>query len=410
MESLEQHLAATYTMPPRTLRTYEGRFVAPDDANQAEVRFMTPAGAAVAVGSVSFAATAEALVNSDLRVLQSGVPNGWTVTSQSPVTFTVIPVAGGAELRNSGSTEVNVAQVVSVKGGQIFSVEFQGRCLLPSLNQQNPRIELSWFKVDGTSTGTNAFLEFKTNDFDVLIYTGTSPAEAVQSQVRLVMPAGTTLLMRRLSLQFPQMHSIPLIFIGQSPGQLTITDLRVAYEKQVAAVPKIPSGGLCSPTTPGQSAGSPGTCYCQSCRRQQSMIRTQARQTQAGRPAVIGQCVQCGSTVIRLGGSVVEDAPPLSFPTLHAHSKSDRMRTATGQGRQRASPESEPLPLTTLAGIGPAREKQLREAGIDSVHKLAMADPAAVANALTGVSAENAPHFIDEAKKLLSERPEVPKR
>jgi predicted flap endonuclease-1-like 5' DNA nuclease len=114
--------------------------------------------------------------------------------------------------------------------------------------------------------------------------------------------------------------------------------------------------------------------------------------------------------VIRVGGRLAEDAPPLPFPLLHAHRKPDRIRKATGEDQRRASPESEPLPLTAIAGIGPAREKQLREAGIDSVQKLAMADPDVVTNALTGVSAENAPHFIEEAKKLLSERPEVAKR
>ena len=59
------------------------------------------------------------------------------------------------------------------------------------------------------------------------------------------------------------------------------------------------------------------------------------------------------------------------------------------------------LPLTAVRGIGPNRARELNRLGIYSVRELAAARPQVVAKALTGVSLSNAPHIIDEARKLL---------
>jgi len=52
-------------------------------------------------------------------------------------------------------------------------------------------------------------------------------------------------------------------------------------------------------------------------------------------------------------------------------------------------------------GIGKKRAEKLQEAGINTVEDLAAADPADVAQALRGVSAENAAILIEHAKTKL---------
>jgi predicted flap endonuclease-1-like 5' DNA nuclease len=79
-------------------------------------------------------------------------------------------------------------------------------------------------------------------------------------------------------------------------------------------------------------------------------------------------------------------------------------RTASQPSRPaggRTAPPKPGPPLTDIPGIGKAREEQLKRSGIHSVRELAAARPEIVAGALTGVSLENAPHFITAARNLL---------
>jgi len=57
--------------------------------------------------------------------------------------------------------------------------------------------------------------------------------------------------------------------------------------------------------------------------------------------------------------------------------------------------------LTDISGIGQARAEQLREAGFDSIGKLVIASPEAIATVLKNVSLETATKIINEAKKAL---------
>jgi predicted RecB family nuclease len=55
-----------------------------------------------------------------------------------------------------------------------------------------------------------------------------------------------------------------------------------------------------------------------------------------------------------------------------------------------------------VLGIGKARARQLKRAGIKSVRNLAGADPEYVAGAVRGVSLDNAALLIEHAKKILA--------
>jgi predicted RecB family nuclease len=57
-------------------------------------------------------------------------------------------------------------------------------------------------------------------------------------------------------------------------------------------------------------------------------------------------------------------------------------------------------PLTEIGGIGKTRAQRLTKMGIDSMEKLAKAEPQKVAKAL-GISSESAAKFIATAKALM---------
>ena len=59
-------------------------------------------------------------------------------------------------------------------------------------------------------------------------------------------------------------------------------------------------------------------------------------------------------------------------------------------------------PLTEVLGIGDRRARKLKRAGIKSVRNLAGADPEYVAEAVGGVSRDNAVRLIQHAKELLA--------
>ena len=65
-------------------------------------------------------------------------------------------------------------------------------------------------------------------------------------------------------------------------------------------------------------------------------------------------------------------------------------------------PEETPASvLTQIKGIGPGMAQRLGELGIWSLGDLAAADPAALADALSGVSAKRAREWVEQARDLV---------
>ncbi|TXT56659.1 MAG: hypothetical protein BAJATHORv1_20249 [Candidatus Thorarchaeota archaeon] len=67
---------------------------------------------------------------------------------------------------------------------------------------------------------------------------------------------------------------------------------------------------------------------------------------------------------------------------------------------KKASNNQEEPKLSDISGVGPKLQKSLIAAGIDSVEKLAIADPAMLAEDVDGVGAATAKKIVKAAKKL----------
>lgn len=394
--TFEQALAST--QPPVLHRS---RLSAPDGTVQAEVRFTVPAGGLAAVGLVSLSGTSAVLTNSDLQILQSGVPAGWTLTPKGAA-VSISQVEGGIEIQNGGAATAELVQTSSLQAGQKFTVQLAGRAVRQPQAQQNPGIELHWLKDDGSAAGTSTVFEIQPQDFDHLAGGDTVPKNTTRAEVHVVIPSATSLIIGQLSVESLQTTKVPVSFIAQSPGELTISALQVGYEKTAPPKPAIPSGGLASPTPPNRSPGEPtGDCHCPCCGNDTKRSGVSSVNTLAGKPGTIGTCINCGAMVVRLGGSLVAGAPRLSLPLVSRTFRASLVSKARTRGPGRSTPTKVQLPLTAVRGIGPNREKELRKSGIHSIRELAAARPEVVARALTGVSISNAPHIIEEARKLL---------
>ncbi|HAA33601.1 MAG TPA: hypothetical protein DCE56_45085, partial [Cyanobacteria bacterium UBA8553] len=71
---------------------------------------------------------------------------------------------------------------------------------------------------------------------------GNVPDGATAAEIRLIQPkAQGELLVKSVSLSQADVVSVPLIFLSEAPGELTVSELRVAYDLPEPPAPPKPS-------------------------------------------------------------------------------------------------------------------------------------------------------------------------
>lgn len=443
-----------------TLLLHHVRLTAPEGANQAEVRFTVPASALAAIDCVSMAATTEIVQNSNLALRKQGQLDNWALAHGTGAGLSLIAVKGGIQMRNAGSGAADLVQEVSASPGRPFVLEFQGQAAGQGTSQSNSRLEVRWFKDDGSPTGSPTVLEIASSGFGSSTATGKSPDEATKAEIHLLVPARTTQDVKRISLRFLTTRSVPMNFISQAPGELSVSDLQVAFENVEPSPPPISGTGLCKPTRQGQEPGEPpnNNSFCCSCEEEHPVAEMKLLKTDAGRPATLVQCANCGAASVSFAGKPADAARPLILQPLSinrtvvrplgfanlsidigtaapestiAETRPDATDSTTAQAAATSvtnlpdnanveiptfgaipleETEAKKVTATELTetplqihikGISEKRIRQLAEIGIDSVEKLANSTPKIVGT-VRGVSEKMAARFILDANNLLS--------
>jgi hypothetical protein len=384
------------------------RLMGPVGADQAEVRLSVPTGGEAAIDLVSLIATAEAVANADFKLLQDGQLADWTLSPGITPGVSVLEADEGIQVQNAGAVTAELIQTVVARGDERFVLEFLGRTMRRSV-QTNPHLELRWLKADKSLAGSPIIVvQIPPEGLDSLGATGTTPTETTQVEIHLVVPAGTTQDVSRISLRFLAPNIVPVSFIAQAPGELTVSDVRIAFEQVEPAAPPVPDRGLCLPTPPGRQPGetSSGCCFCHRCKSEQTLVEPKPVVTPAGRPALAGRCATCGNELVRFGGPRIPGVPPFSLQRFPAHSPilvRSPLRTGTAAA-ERTSLTAEvvaSIPLTAISGIGEVRARRLTEIGIDSLEKLAETSPQHVAQ-IEGIDEKMATEFITSAQLLVA--------
>lgn len=379
------------------------RLNSPPGAVQAEVRFLVPPGGEAFLSRASLTATSEAVENSRLRLAERNLPAGWTAAGEAG-RLSFQPGETAAELVNDGFEAVELRQTVPVEDQAEFLL--QARSLQLSANGEAPRLELRWLDADGQPLeAPPERLTFASADFVAAARRGMPPEGASSAQLSLLLPPRSRLTVEQISLTFEEALEVPLTFIAQSPGELTVAEPRVAFDRFPPPRTPLTESGLCSPTPPGLEPGEKcEECYCACCR---SMVKPRGMQpavTSSGRSAQAGSCPRCRAPVVRMGGA---PGPAASSAFRRLPPSSHRLPLLTARERifqeDRPSVAENPPPflLTDIQGIGNARSRRLSEAGIETVEQLAAASPGRVADATGTVTAES---FIRQAKALLAQR------
>ena len=214
---------------------------------------------------------------------------------------------------------------------------------------------------------------------DTAIASGTAPKDSTNVELHVVVPPKTTLHVKQVSLRHTTTTTVPVKFIAEAPGDLTVSDVQLSFEQSEPWAPAIGPGGLCN--APRRREVSPAkerdSCYCHKCRTGNAHDGSDGCSDEAGRPATKARCSSCKSQVVRAGGPLIVGVEALSRQSTGAPVM------VSSVGLNLPIPESQavgPAPqLTDIRGIGQARAKQLTEIGIDSVAKLAASTPETVA-------------------------------
>jgi len=218
---------------------YEVRLSAPDQAVKAELRFAQPPHGFLLLGNVSFAPTLQALNNTSFQRWEvDRLPSAWVHLGGSvePLLDREARQILGANLLGDGPEGTILVQTVKVVAGDSYEMRVRARPRGPIVGdpevrpvQERARLEFRW-RTDG-SLGEPVILLLDGRGFHTQAWAGTAPVRANQAEVRLVQPQGRgNLLVEELSLARTDMVSVPFTFLAEVPGELTVSDLRVAYD------------------------------------------------------------------------------------------------------------------------------------------------------------------------------------
>jgi hypothetical protein len=398
-----------------SLPLHSEQMPAPKGATQAEVRFVVPIGVAAAIDNVSFHATTEAVVNSDFSLREEDRLAGWSLSPGAARGISLLAIDSGVRLQNAGTETVELVQTIPIPANrsqlfelQLFELQVESQ-VLRSKTDGNPRVEVHWLK-DGVALADEMVLDIPMESFSALRANGTSPETATQAEIHLIVPPGATQELRRVSMTFTPTVAVPLAFVAQTSGELTVSALRVAFERAKTPRPAIPNTGLFMPGPAEVNGEGPDEhgCFCACCKSTEPMTNATPMTTESGRPVQVGGCTTCGDRLVRFGGPVTPNAPRFTFRNEIAVKPvvlMGSLPTLAGSQREEIHAVAHPQPLTAIDRIGEARERRLRAAGIDSVAKLAATPPKKVVEVLApGVSERMARKFIQDAADLAREQ------
>ncbi|HEU0292212.1 MAG TPA: choice-of-anchor R domain-containing protein [Anaerolineales bacterium] len=237
---------------------FETNVTAPLTAIQAEVRLVQQSPGSFRLYNVSFAPTLEGLANGSFALWKIdsnynliAPPLGWI---SSGLIEPLDPSTGGAKLRGGGPEEATLSQTIDVIAGEMYKVQVSAYLESPSADgvttQRRSRAQLRWFGESGP-IGAPVILPLDGHDFPLHASTGVAPEGAKQAEIRLIQPTEQgNLLVESVSFTRIDLIDVPLIFLAETPGELTLSNLRVTYD-----LPQLPEIGPAEAPSSGQAPG-----------------------------------------------------------------------------------------------------------------------------------------------------------
>lgn len=294
---------------------------APEGATQAEIRFVVPELNLIVIDNVSLKGTGNVLSTSvpaqQATPAVEAPPGGWQTSLPLDIPgLTVSDQAGVLTVSNHTAETLLLSQSAAVAGGLPYTLEAAGIFYQPLNDAASPVLTLHWQHENGTPSGPADQLILDPVTEGLAQIEGNVPADTSNVQVDLLMAPGTDLVLHRLVLQNTEVTDVPFTFVAESPGEISLSDVKVAYEILPLPRPPVPAEGLCSATPPGQLPGQVehDCCYCPCCKEEASLEPGQ-RITTRGIGFTIGNCSDCGTMLVRSGGALTAEVRSISLRT-----------------------------------------------------------------------------------------------
>lgn len=237
---------------------YETRLSAPPDAVKAELSFVNSFSKqyALILENVAFTPTSSSFRNSQFRQWESEsntdnqLPagwkslGGWIVKATDDETGQII----GVQLLGDSPEEAVLVQTAEIVATERYELQINGRSLSLSnsnpetqLIQQRTRVELHWLDKSSNSIDTPVIIPLDGRDFPAHTWVGNAPAAATSAEIRIIKPKNQgDLLVEFISFARADLVWVPLIFLSETPGELTVSKLRVAYDLPESSQPTPP--------------------------------------------------------------------------------------------------------------------------------------------------------------------------
>jgi hypothetical protein len=216
---------ATTARPTLALVAHSGAFMAPVGAAQAEVRFTALAGVAALLDRVSLTATNNVLTNERLVPSSEEVLSGWTITPASASGVSAVQNADGVRIANAGSGDVVIAQRVHVDATTTYELTILAGT---ASSKASATIGVAFLAAQDVVTGAPVIVVIGASGSDRAVALATPPAGTTTAEIRLQLPPAASVDVRSISWAPRAQVEVPLTFIAQSPGELTISPTGVS--------------------------------------------------------------------------------------------------------------------------------------------------------------------------------------
>jgi len=410
----------------RPLRPHRRWVTPPPGTASVEVRFRTPAGA-VEVAAASLACTPDPVVNGDFRLPLWGVDGGWSADADARAVVRDEP-GGGVRVRAAGPGCAELRQEVEVAPGTPLALRFHARAEAAP-DGRVPVLRAAWVDGGGRAVGTTVEMPVLEGDFPQHPLRLDPPDGAARAVLSLVVPPRATLYPVSLSILAAPEVEVPLRFIADCPGELTVSDVHVVYDLGGDSDPgpasaSAPSAGDVGSSAAGaggeEAAGGDGDADgCDPCSDDDESPPATRASAAASRTRTVSL-----ATVQPVGGDRWLRPGAVLFTALNtASSGSTALADGLGPALAGEAPavvsvapvavldaaavEPAPAgpvtitPVLEVKGVGVVRERRLAGAGILTAERLARATPDELLAIDASLMPATAAALIDSAAALV---------
>lgn len=389
--------------------------VAPETAEQAEIRVLAGPGDTVFADAVTLNGGPAGLINPDLREIadpdaESGPLRGWTLIPASALAdpgFRLRPGFAGLTLINSDpqGRVLSLSQQVAVTPGAPFAAG------LEAITQSGgPGFAAVWIGGDGTPAGTPLVAQVIAGGAGVTRLAGRVPDTARQVEIRIEIPPGADLTVAAVAAETAPPQPVPVAFLAEAPGRLTVRDFTVGFRPRPVPPPPPQAAQPCAPTPADAAPGDicePDPCCGKPGSTATGLVATVPGLTTVDRPAADYTVRPALAPTLAVAGSLPAASATARLTALAAsrYLAGVPPLPAISASRDTGETAASDLPAVEVNGVGAVRSTQLATLGIATVGDLARAAPDDLVRRL-GYSRALARDLVARARTLAGPQPD----